>query len=54
MTQPASMRTIRPMNCHPTLCGDEGNRERQQAHQIEGDPDNPIAAAFLWAWSRRS
>ncbi|HET7786527.1 MAG TPA: molybdopterin-dependent oxidoreductase [Myxococcales bacterium] len=43
-----TVRTMCPMNCHPTLCGmlvdvDEGGR----VQGVRGDPDNPDSRGFL-------
>lgn len=47
MTQPASMRTMCPMNCHPTLCGMKVTVSDNKLIRIEGDPDNPDSRGFL-------
>ncbi|PYM81862.1 MAG: hypothetical protein DME09_15930, partial [Candidatus Rokuibacteriota bacterium] len=42
------IRTMCPMNCHPTYCGmlvEVGADGR--AHRIDGDPDNPDSHGFL-------
>src|SRR3954465_15692909 len=46
----ASLRTVRtmcPMNCHPTLCGILGDVEDGQLLRVRGDPDNPDSRGFL-------
>ncbi|MGO9829837.1 MAG: molybdopterin-dependent oxidoreductase [Myxococcaceae bacterium] len=48
MAAPRTVRTMCPMNCHPTLCGmlvdlDEGGR----VTAVRGDPDNPDSRGFL-------
>src|SRR3954468_17937624 len=46
----ASLRTIRtmcPMNCHPTLCGMLVDVEDGQLLRVRGDPDNPDSRGFL-------
>ncbi len=44
------MRTIRtmcPMNCHPTLCGMLADVEDGQLKGVRGDPENPDSRGFL-------
>src|SRR6267378_2881665 len=46
----ASLRTIRtmcPMNCHPTLCGMLADVEEGKLVAVRGDPDNPDSRGFL-------
>jgi anaerobic selenocysteine-containing dehydrogenase len=46
----ASLRTIRtmcPMNCHPTLCGMLVDVEEGRIAAVRGDPDNPDSRGFL-------
>src|SRR3954466_1752012 len=46
----ASLRTVRtmcPMNCHPTLCGMLVDVEDGQLLRVRGDPDNPDSRGFL-------
>jgi len=45
---PARVRTMCPMNCHPTYCGmlvEVGADGR--ARRVDGDPDNPDSRGFL-------
>ena len=47
---PAVRRTIRtmcPMNCHPTLCGMLIEVEEQRLVSLRGDPENPDSRGFL-------
>ncbi|MEX2147984.1 MAG: molybdopterin-dependent oxidoreductase, partial [Candidatus Rokuibacteriota bacterium] len=41
------IRTMCPMNCHPTLCGMLVRIEDGRVSQVSGDPDNPDSAGFL-------
>src|SRR5438270_11104800 len=46
----ASLRTVRtmcPMNCHPTLCGMLVDVEDGGVANVRGDPDNPDSRGFL-------
>jgi anaerobic selenocysteine-containing dehydrogenase len=46
----ATLRTVRtmcPMNCHPTLCGMLVDVEDGQLKGVRGDPDNPDSRGFL-------
>src|SRR5437762_4519422 len=46
----AALRTVRtmcPMNCHPTLCGMLVDVEDGQLKGVRGDPDNPDSRGFL-------
>ena len=46
----ASLRTVRtmcPMNCHPTLCGMLADVEEGRLVGVRGDPDNPDSRGFL-------
>ncbi len=46
----APLRTIRtmcPMNCHPTLCGMLADVEDGRLVGVRGDPDNPDSRGFL-------
>src|SRR4051812_6103740 len=45
-----SLRTVRtmcPMNCHPTLCGMLVDLDGDQVVRVRGDPENPDSRAFL-------
>jgi anaerobic selenocysteine-containing dehydrogenase len=43
-----TVRTMCPMNCHPTLCGMLVDLdERGRVHGVRGDPDNPDSRGFL-------
>ena len=41
------IRTMCPMNCHPTLCGMLVEVEGDQLHAVRGDPENPDSQGFL-------
>lgn len=41
------MRTMCPMNCHPTLCGMLVEVEDGRVVSVAGDPDNPDSRGFL-------
>jgi anaerobic selenocysteine-containing dehydrogenase len=46
----AALRTVRtmcPMNCHPTLCGMLIDLEDGRVAGVRGDPDNPDSRGFL-------
>jgi anaerobic selenocysteine-containing dehydrogenase len=43
----ASVRTMCPMNCHPTLCGMLVDVEDGRLLGVRGDPDNPDSQGFL-------
>jgi anaerobic selenocysteine-containing dehydrogenase len=42
-----SVRTMCPMNCHPTLCGMLVDIEDSKVVGVRGDPDNPDSRGFL-------
>ena len=42
-----TIRTMCPMNCHPTFCGMVVTLEDGQVARIEGDPENPDSQGFL-------
>lgn len=42
-----TVRTMCPMNCHPTLCGMLVDVEDDKLHGVRGDPDNPDSRGFL-------
>ena len=47
---PVASRTVRtmcPMNCHPTLCGMLAEVEDGKLLSVAGDPDNPDSRGFL-------
>jgi anaerobic selenocysteine-containing dehydrogenase len=44
---PNTVRTMCPMNCHPTLCGMLVTLEGGRVHSIQGDPANPDSRGFL-------
>ena len=44
---PATVRTMCPMNCHPTLCGMLVDVEDGKIVGVRGDPDNPDSRGFL-------
>jgi anaerobic selenocysteine-containing dehydrogenase len=41
------VRTMCPMNCHPTLCGMLVEIEDGRVRSVKGDPDNPDSQGFL-------
>ncbi|HKZ07266.1 MAG TPA: molybdopterin-dependent oxidoreductase [Methylomirabilota bacterium] len=41
------IRTMCPMNCHPTLCGMLVEVEGDRLLEVRGDPDNPDSQGFL-------
>src|SRR5262245_12433228 len=43
----ATLRTMCPMNCHPTLCGMLVTVEDGRLLGVRGDPDNPDSHGFL-------
>ena len=43
----ATIRTMCPMNCHPTLCGMLAEVEDGRLVGVHGDPDNPDSRGFL-------
>jgi anaerobic selenocysteine-containing dehydrogenase len=49
MTPPGrhTVRTMCPMNCHPTLCGMLVDIEDGRLTGVRGDPDNPDSRGFL-------
>jgi anaerobic selenocysteine-containing dehydrogenase len=42
-----TIRTMCPMNCHPTLCGMLVEVEEGRLVAVKGDPDNPDSQGFL-------
>jgi anaerobic selenocysteine-containing dehydrogenase len=42
-----TVRTMCPMNCHPTLCGMLVEVQDQRLVGVRGDPDNPDSRGFL-------
>ncbi|MCU0968544.1 MAG: molybdopterin-dependent oxidoreductase [Rubrivivax sp.] len=42
-----TVRTMCPMNCHPTLCGMQVDVEGERIVGVRGDPDNPDSRGFL-------
>src|SRR6266851_2120054 len=42
-----TIRTMCPMNCHPTLCGMLVDVEDGRIARVRGDPDNPDSRGFL-------
>lgn len=42
-----TIRTMCPMNCHPTLCGMLVDVEGDKVVDVRGDPDNPDSRGFL-------
>ncbi len=47
MAPPRTIRTMCPMNCHPTLCGMLVDVEDGRIARVRGDPDNPDSRGFL-------
>src|SRR5713226_4078771 len=47
MTGLRTVRTMCPMNCHPTLCGMLVDLEDGRVKGVRGDPDNPDSRGFL-------
>lgn len=48
------VRTMCPMNCHPTLCGMRVEVREGRVVGIEGDPENPDSLGFLCVRGRAS
>ena len=44
---PRVIKTMCPMNCHPTLCGMKVTMTQEQLLSIEGDTENPDSRGFL-------
>jgi anaerobic selenocysteine-containing dehydrogenase len=44
---PQTIRTMCPMNCHPTLCGMLVEVDNGKVVRVKGDPDNPDSQGFL-------
>ena len=47
MSARRTIRTMCPMNCHPTLCGMLVDVEDGRLVDVRGDPDNPDSRGFL-------
>ena len=47
MSARRTIRTMCPMNCHPTLCGMLVTVEDGRLVEVAGDPDNPDSRGFL-------
>ena len=47
MTAPKVVRTMCPMNCHPTFCGMLVEVEGGRLRTVRGDKDNPDSQGFL-------
>ncbi len=47
MSDAQTVRTMCPMNCHPTLCGMLAQVRDGQLIGVKGDPDNPDSRGFL-------
>jgi anaerobic selenocysteine-containing dehydrogenase len=43
----ATVRTMCPMNCHPTYCGMQVELQEGKVTKISGDPENPDSQGFL-------
>lgn len=41
------VRTMCPMNCHPTFCGMRAHVDGNRLIKVEGDPNNPDSRGFL-------
>jgi len=54
MAERRTIRTMCPMNCHPTLCGMLVEVEGDRLIGVEGDRDNPDSRGFLCARGRAS
>ena len=42
-----TVRTMCPMNCHPTLCGMLVDVDEGKVVGVRGDPENPDSRGFL-------
>jgi anaerobic selenocysteine-containing dehydrogenase len=49
-----TIRTMCPMNCHPTLCGMLVDIESSRVLRVRGDPENPDSRGFLCIRGRAS
>src|SRR5262245_45778944 len=49
-----TIRTMGPMNCHPTLCGMLVTVADGRLLEVQGDPDNPDSHGFLCVRGRAS
>ena len=47
MTAPKVVRSMCPMNCHPTFCGMLVEVEGGRLKTVSGDKDNPDSQGFL-------
>ncbi len=47
MSHTKTVKTMCPMNCHPTLCGMQVTVENNRVTEVAGDPDNPDSRGFL-------
>ena len=47
VSQQQVIRTMCPMNCHPTLCGMLATVEDGRLVEVSGDPENPDSQGFL-------
>jgi anaerobic selenocysteine-containing dehydrogenase len=47
MISPKVLRTMCPMNCHPTFCGMLVEVEGGELKTVSGDKDNPDSQGFL-------
>jgi anaerobic selenocysteine-containing dehydrogenase len=54
MTQSRTVRTMCPMNCHPTLCGMRVTVTGDTLLDVQGDPENPDSRGFLCLRGRAS
>ncbi len=46
-SQSRTVRTMCPMNCHPTLCGMLAEVRGGELLGVKGDPENPDSRGFL-------
>jgi anaerobic selenocysteine-containing dehydrogenase len=53
-TSSKTVRTMCPMNCHPTLCGMKVTVDGGTVTHVEGDVDNPDSKGFLCVRGRAS
>ena len=47
MSESRRLKTMCPMNCHPTFCGMEVEVQDDRVLSIRGDADNPDSHGFL-------
>ena len=54
MAPEKTVRTMCPMNCHPTLCGMQVTIKGEELLKVTGDPDHPDSRGFLCLRGRAS